>query len=95
MKANEEMIVLTVEDIRHARNVELAALTGFDATAFAAWSGTREISGRNLKIIAVALGMEKHQVLEGIELRKKDTATARAVQERLETLIARRTTAIA
>jgi hypothetical protein len=93
MKVNEELIMLTAEDIRHARNVDLAALTGMDATAFAAWSANREISGRNLNAIATALGMPKHEVLKGIELRKADTAIARAVQEKLERLLASRTTA--
>lgn len=94
MKVTEESIMLTAEDIRHARNVDLAALTGFDATAFAAWSNNREISGRNLNAIAEALGMAKHEVLEGIELRKQDSATARAVQGKLERLIARRNAAV-
>ena len=93
MKATEEIIVLTAEDIRHARNIDLAQLTGFDPTAFAAWSNSREISGRNLKIIATALGIEKHEVLKGLELRKQDSAIARAVQQKLEALIASRTAA--
>jgi hypothetical protein len=92
MEASQE-IMITAEDIRYARNVELATLTGIDSTAFAAWSSSREISGRNLKIIATALGMEKHEVLQGIELRKTDTAIARAVQQKLEALIAKRTAA--
>lgn len=85
---NIEETMLTAEDIQHARNVDLEALTGFDSTAFAAWSASREISGRNLNIIATALNMEKHEVLRGIELRKQDTAIARAVQQKLERLIA-------
>jgi hypothetical protein len=91
MQVTEELVVLTAEDVRLARNIDLANLTGFDATAFASWSNNREISGRNLNIIARALGMEKHEVLKGIELRKRDTALARAVQEKLEHLISSRT----
>ncbi len=95
MKAVQEIILLTADDIRHARNVDLSALTGFDPTAFAAWGNNREISGRNLNAIAQALGMEKHEVLKGIELRKKDSAIARQVQQKLEALIASRTVAAA
>jgi hypothetical protein len=95
MKVTEELIVLTAEDIRYARNVDLASLTKFDATAFAAWSNAREISGRNLNAIAQALGMEKHEVLRGIELRKQDTVTARKVQAKLEQLLTIRNTATA
>jgi hypothetical protein len=62
-------------------------------TNFAAWSNLREISGRNLNQIAAALGMEKHEVLRGLELRKADTALARTVQQKLATLIAARNSA--
>lgn len=95
MKVIEESIVLTAEDLRHARNVDLAALTGFDPAAFAAWSNSREISGRNLNAIAQALGMEKHEVLKGIELRKADSAIARMVQAKLERLLASRNPVVA
>jgi len=93
MEEAKEIIMLTAEDIRHARNIDLATLTGFDQTAFAAWSNSREISGRNLNLIAQALSMEKHEVLQGIELRKQDSALARQVQQKLERLIATRTDA--
>lgn len=95
MKPATETDMLTPNDLRHARNVDLANLTGFDSGAIAAWSSTREISGKNLSAMAKALGMEKHEVLQGIELRKQDTAIARDVQRKLEQFIVNRNTLIA
>lgn len=44
-----EEIMLTAEDIRYARNIDLAAVTEIDPSNFAAWSNSRGISERNLK----------------------------------------------
>ncbi|WNZ22719.1 hypothetical protein HJG54_07520 [Leptolyngbya sp. NK1-12] len=75
--------ILTAKDIRHARAIDLARLTGIDASNFAAWSNHRHISKRNLGIIATALGMEKSEVLRGFELRRHDNRTAQTVAAKL------------
>jgi hypothetical protein len=82
--------VLTAEDIRFARNVDLQSLTGIDSTAFAAWQNSRGISERNIKLITDRLEMDKYEFLRGLELRRQDFATARAVQTKLEQIIASR-----
>lgn len=78
--------ILTAEDIRHVRAIDLARLTEIDASNFAAWSSTRHISERNLGVIATALGMEKAEVLRGFELRRHDNRTAQTVAAKLESL---------
>lgn len=81
-------LMLTLEDIRYARHTQLAELTGFDASNFAAWSSHRRISEKNLTVIAEKLNMSKLQVLEGLDLRRQDTAISRQVQEKLDRVIA-------
>jgi hypothetical protein len=63
-------------------------LTGIHASNFAAWSSTRAISEKNLKIIAQSLGIDKSEALKGLELRRRDVAIAREVQAKFEKLIA-------
>lgn len=85
----EEEIVLTAQDIRFARFIHLAALTGIDPSNFAAWSsGNRGISEKNLEVLSERLSMAKSAVLEGLELRREDTAIARQVHQKFEQLIA-------
>lgn len=79
--------ILTAEDIRHARAIDLARLTRIDASNFASWSASRHISERNLGVIATALGMEKAEVLQGFELRRRDNQTAQSVAAKLEALL--------
>lgn len=79
-----QQAILTAEDIRHARAIDLSKLTGIDASNFAAWSSSRHISERNLGVIATALGMEKAEVLRGFELRRHDNRTAQEVSAKLE-----------
>jgi hypothetical protein len=79
--------ILTAEDIRHARAIDLEKLTGIHASNFAAWSNARHISEKNLTVIAQALGMEKPEVLRGFELRRHDNRTAQTVAAKLEALI--------
>lgn len=89
MKTSQEVSVkLTIEDIRYARHIDLAALTGFGARDFAAWTKSRGLSERSLNVLAEQLGMEKTDLLKGLELRRQDAALARKVQERIKQLIA-------
>ncbi|NJN85568.1 MAG: helix-turn-helix transcriptional regulator [Leptolyngbyaceae cyanobacterium SL_7_1] len=86
--SKESLPMLTIEDLRYAKHTQLAALTGFDPSSFAAWSSnTRGISERNLRRIAKALNMTQLAVMEGLELRRQDAATVRAIQERVDNVI--------
>ncbi|MBD2462295.1 hypothetical protein H6G89_14700 [Oscillatoria sp. FACHB-1407] len=80
--------MLTAEEFRFARAIDLERLTGIDASCFAAWSKTRQISERNLEAIATALSMTKGEVLRGFELRRQDTQLATQVSSRLKELTA-------
>ena len=79
--------MLNADDLRYARATDLQELTGIHASNFAAWTHKRHISEKNLKVIADALGMPKHEVLRGFEMRRKDEVAAREVQAKLEKLI--------
>jgi hypothetical protein len=93
METSREVAVkLTIEDIRYARHIDLAALTGFGASDFAAWTKSRGLSERSLNAISQELGMEKPDLLKGLELRREDAAIARKVQERMKWLAAQRAT---
>ncbi|MCY7273166.1 MAG: hypothetical protein LH702_05340 [Phormidesmis sp. CAN_BIN44] len=86
--------MLTAHDIRYARTVDLAALTGFDSSNFAAWFNRRGLSERNRAIIAQRLGMDQFEFLKGLELRRQDMAIAREVQAKLEAIISSRKEAV-
>lgn len=82
--------MLTAEDIRYARNIDLAAVTEIDPSNFAAWSNSRGISERNLNLIAQRLGISKLEFMQGLELRRQDAAITREVAAKFEKLIALR-----
>lgn len=81
-------LVLTPDDIRYLRPAQLAILTTIDASYFSAWSTGRQMSERSMELIAHALGITKSDVLQGFELRRKDSALARTAQDKAEKLIA-------
>lgn len=90
MQNSEELPVLTAEDIRYARNVDLSALTNIDPSNFAAWTAKRKLSERNMNLIAERLGMDKYEFMRGLEMKRADVAIAREVQAKFEKIIAAR-----
>lgn len=80
-------LLLTDEDIRHLRQVQMAALTGIHPTYFSAWSSYRRISERSLVAIASALGVEPSEILRGFALRRMDIACAKEAQAKADKLI--------
>lgn len=86
MKVSKKM-AFTSEDIRYLKHIQLAVLTGIDASNFSAWSSYRRISERNLERIAEKLGMSKSELLEGLELRRKDVQMRRKARAKADRLI--------
>ncbi|MBD2019234.1 hypothetical protein H6F43_03435 [Leptolyngbya sp. FACHB-36] len=80
-------LILSVEDIRHLKHIQLSYLTGFDPSNFAAWNGNRRISERSLERIAQSIGMDKPDLLRALELRRQDAAIARNAQTKADKLI--------
>lgn len=80
-------LVLTVEDIRYAKNIQLQTLTGIDASNFSAWGNRRGISEKNLDRIAKSIGMTKSQLMEALELKRADIAKAKLAQHKADKLI--------
>ena len=78
---------LTIDHIRYARYSDLAALTGIEASYFSAWTKSRRLSERSLTLVAERLGMDEHDVLKGLTLRRRDAAIARKFQERVRQLV--------
>ncbi|MGF1566868.1 MAG: hypothetical protein ACFCVD_02135 [Nodosilinea sp.] len=81
-------ILLTAEDIRYLRPIQLSALTQIQSDSFSAWSSTRRISEASLTAIANALGIDREEVLRGFDLRRQDSAHAKAAKEKAARLLA-------
>jgi hypothetical protein len=79
---------LTPEDIRYLRPTQLAHLTGFTPSDFAAWSRQRKISERSLERISERTGISKLVFLSGLELRRQDSARSKEAQRKIERLLA-------
>lgn len=79
--------VLAAEDIRYLRHIQLARLTGIDASSFVAWSGCRRFSERSLEQLEHRLGIPKAEILQGFDLRRQDMTIARAAQQKANALI--------
>ena len=81
-------LLLSAQDIRHLRHIQLARLTGIDASSFSAWSSRRRFSERSLEQLEQRLGIPKSDILQGFDLRRQDMTTARAAQAKADALIA-------
>jgi hypothetical protein len=80
-------LILAAEDIRYLRHVQLAALTGIDASNFPAWYQGRQLSERTLERLSQRLSVSKAEILKGFELRRQDAAIARNAQSKALRLI--------
>lgn len=80
-------LILTAEDIRYLRHVQLAVLTGIDASNFPAWYQGRRLSERTLERLSQCLSVSKAEILKGFELRRQDATRARTAQTKALQLI--------
>jgi hypothetical protein len=78
---------LTAEHIRYAKPLQLATLTGLDASSFSAWTNTRYMSGQMQEKLATLLGMEKLEFIRGFEARRRDARTIKEFQAELDKIV--------
>ena len=78
---------ISPQDIRLAKPITLERLTGISSACFCHWSADREMTGRSVKRIAVALKTTPAVVLEGFELRRLDYRMAQASYQKFDELL--------
>jgi hypothetical protein len=80
-------LVLSAEDLRYLRCIQLARLTDIDASCFSAWNQNRSMSERTLERLSTRLHLPKHEILRGFDLRRKDAAIVLSVHLKANRLI--------